>query len=40
MENVPENGETYLNSLQKRPPRINSGSSGIYCYIPQCRSTS
>ena len=39
MENVAENEETYLNS-QKRPPRITSGGSGIYCCVPQCGSAS
>ena len=38
MENVAENGETYLNSSQKRPPRITDGGSGIYCCVPQCGS--
>ena len=40
MENVAENEETYLNSSQKRPPRITGGGSGIYCCVPQCGSAS
>ena len=40
MENVAENEETYLNSSWKRPPRITSGGSGIYCCVPQCGSAS
>ena len=39
MENVKENGETYLNSSQKRPPRITGGGSGIYCCVRQCGSS-
>ena len=40
MENVAESKETYLNSSQKRHPRITSGSSGIYCCVSQCGSAS
>ena len=40
MEKVAENEETYLNSSQKRPPRIRSGGSGICCCVPQCGSAS
>ena len=36
MESVAENEETYFNSSQKRPPRITSSGSGIYCCVPQC----
>ena len=39
MENVAENGETYLNSSQNRPPRITGGGSGIYCCVRQCGSS-
>ena len=38
MESVAENEETYFNSSQKRPPRITSSGSGIYCCVPQCGS--
>ena len=34
------NEETYLDSSQKRPPRITSGGPGIYCCVPQCSSAS
>ena len=40
MENVAENEETYLNSSQKRLPRITSGGSGIYCCVTRCAGAS
>ena len=40
IENVSLNKETYLNAFQKRPPRITSGGSGIYCCVPQHGSAS
>ena len=40
MEDNALNEETYLNSSQKRPPRITSGESKIYCCVPQCGSVS
>ena len=40
IENVSLNKETYLNAFQKRPPRITTGGSGIYCCIRQCGSAS
>ena len=40
MENVPENGETFMNSSQKRPPGVISGGSGNYCCVRQFGSGS
>ena len=40
MENVALNEEIFLNSSEKRPPRITSGGSGISCCVPQCSSAS
>ena len=31
-------GENYLNSSSKRPKKVSSGGSGVYCCIPQCGS--
>ena len=38
MESVAEKGETYMNSSQKRPPRVQR--SGIYRCLPQFGSPS
>ena len=40
MENVAENEETYLNSSQKRLPRITRGGSGIHCCVTRCGGAS